>query len=665
MADGRPAAMRAVEAAAAMADQRVAAESGADTGSDEATEAASRGVRSGPDEGVHQPPADERAEPALRDAQRPLDGVRSVFGDLPDTDRAPDEHVYEVVFGRPGARVNVRAYMGVQCDPMATIPHGAAVVGRVASGPSRACCKGSGPWLILTSSACRSIGITKGYILIDGRRIGQGQILRRTSAREMSSWSWHAVQWDATGDERLAPMPGTLEEAAALMGLHAPEGACVDAARPVVGDGGSPDGGPARDGRLASTLAGEVDTAMAATMAGPHAVDTACAGPGPDGATSDASQTAGGSEGVSSEEGVVRRGPRRQRSARPANAEMRSRWLAAINLEDEMAEPFGFLVDGRVEPAHWVQLEVAGVRGVPDQLRAGGFNVQLEAERAVVAMLARHELIGLSGAATRRSVRAAEAAFGRTVERFAVAALRQAEAAAQAAGDHNPRRAGVVVIPWLLQNVGAVRRAGALAVSRVLQLLRLDIPEDDGDTLGPSFVYEVLAGGITLVALRDVERVDEEGEPTEEVVEARWRPNLPAGSRVVGWPLGPNVWVHQQAARPRLPHNPEDESHGARLFPTLGHRLWAPCAYVPLWHEGRQQLAVIRRCRTYLYLDREGVRPHLGHHDGSRDRDPVSPPGGSVAGSECDSEEDADDHGSDADEAGADGLGEDFGGEAW
>ena len=130
-------------------------------------------------------------------------------------------------------------------------------------------------------------------------------------------------------------------------------------------------------------------------------------------------------------------------------------------------------------------------------------------------------------------------------------------------------------------------------------------------------------------------------------------------------PLGPNVWVHQQAARPRLPHNPEDESHGARLFPTLGHRLWAPCAYVPLWHEGRQQLAVIRRCRTYLYLDREGVHPHLGHHDGSRDRDPVSPPGGSVAGSECDSEEDADDHGSDADEAGADGLGEDFGGEAW
>ena len=77
MADGRPAAMRAVAAAAAMADQRVAAESGADTGSDEATEAASRGVRSGPDEGVHQPPADERAEPALRDAQRPLDGVRA------------------------------------------------------------------------------------------------------------------------------------------------------------------------------------------------------------------------------------------------------------------------------------------------------------------------------------------------------------------------------------------------------------------------------------------------------------------------------------------------------------------------------------------------------------------------------------------------------------
>ena len=36
-----------------------------------------------------------------------------------------------------------------------------------------------------------------------------------------------------------------------------------------------------------------------------------------------------------------------------------------------------------------------------------------------------------------------------------------------------------------------------------------------------------------------------------------------------------------------------------------------------------------------------------------------------ASGDDSDSEEDADDHGSDADEAGADGLGEDFGGEAW
>ena len=63
MADGRLAVVRSVaETAAAMADQRAAAEAGTGPGPDEAAKAASRSVQRGLDEGVHHPPDDDRAE---------------------------------------------------------------------------------------------------------------------------------------------------------------------------------------------------------------------------------------------------------------------------------------------------------------------------------------------------------------------------------------------------------------------------------------------------------------------------------------------------------------------------------------------------------------------------------------------------------------------------
>ena len=372
-----------------------------------------------------------------------------------------------------------------------------------------------------------------------------------------------------------------------------------------------------------ATTTDAVDATVAAAMAGLRATAETCTS-GSGEAIDDAARPVHGDGGVPDGRGQLHPDPRRrQRSARRANAEMKARWLAAIEMDPEIGSAyFALLRDGRVEPATW-ELGWRGSTSVPDELRASGFNVQLEAERAVVAALARHELLGLAGVATHHATRVAEAAFQRVVERMAEEAFLRANSAAEAAGDRNPGRAAVVVVPWLLQNASAVRRAGTLAASRVLLLLRQDTLDDDHDGIGPGLVYEVLdtPGGVALFESVERESLpmplphpDEPGgEPFLE--EVLWHCDIPAGSRVVGWPHGGRVWVHLRAsirrrgATPPSLHDHEDRSHGPyRAWP----HLWAyhqPCAFVPLWYGGRQQLAVVRRSSAILFVDRDAEEP--------------------------------------------------------
>ena len=258
--------------------------------------------------------------------------------------------------------------------------------------------------------------------------------------------------------------------------------------------------------------------------------------------------------------------------------------------------------------------------GPARRLASGGFDVREEAKRAVVAALARHELLGMSGAAWSSSIQSAEAAYGRTVERMAESAFMQADSAARAAGDRNPSRAAGVVIPWLLQNIDLVRRAGTMAASRVLQLRRQGIYEDSYAALGPAFVYEVLGGpgGTTLC---EVFERPSHRHPTDTV---QWQCDIPAGTLIEGWPLGPDVWVHLQA--------PAAHTHAlqaARLSPpTIVEAADGypgepsppgedqPHAYVPLLHEGRQQLALVERATTCMVVDRRGSGdPYMEGHD--------------------------------------------------
>ena len=285
-------------------------------------------------------------------------------------------------------------------------------------------------------------------------------------------------------------------------------------------------------------------------------------------------------------------------------------------------DPFFLLYCGRVEPASWCAVHT--IEDMPGKLAAGGFDVRLEAKRAVVAALARHELLGMSGAALSSSVKSAEAAFGRTVERMAESAYMQAVSAARAAGDGNPSRAAGVVIPWLLQNVALVRRAGTMAASRVLQLLRQGIPDDCHAALGPAFVYEVL-GGPGGTALFEVFERPSRRNPTETV---QWQCDIPAGTLIEGWPLGPDVWVHVQ--EPRAPPPPPPPSAVSTpplclhlppptivgpsdaFLPREDHQ---PHTYVPLLHEGRQQLALVERAVTCLVVERDVGIPFLEGHD--------------------------------------------------
>jgi hypothetical protein len=364
-----------------------------------------------------------------------------------------------------------------------------------------------------------------------------------------------------------------------------------------------------------------VDTTLATAMAGLRADTGPGTGPGPEEASGDASGPVGGGADMPGGGEQPRLGRRRQRSARRASVEMRAHWLAAIKMDaDTETANFYLLHDGHVEPASWVGLDWTGLKNIPDKLRAGGFNVQLEAERAVVAALARHELLGLAGAATPRATRIAEAAFQRTVERLAEEAFEQGFSAAHAAGEPNPSRAAGVVVPWLLQHAGSVRRAGTLAVSRVLLLLRQDTLDDGWDGVGPGFVYEVLdvPGGVAL--FESVEQASlpmplpplDDGLSSEEVL---WRCDLPTGSQIVGWPVGPRVWVHlrvpfcRRGAAPPSPHDHEDWSHGPYRGRPGAMTFDQPYAFLPLWYEGRQQLAVVRRSSAVLFVDYDAEAP--------------------------------------------------------
>ena len=209
---------------------------------------------------------------------------------------------------------------------------------------------------------------------------------------------------------------------------------------------------------------------------------------------------------------------------------MTARWLSAIRTELMEEAHSCILQRGRVEPATWSFIEGVTV----DLMRAAGFNVPLEAQQSVVAALARNELLGLSGGTTTRAVRTAEAAFERTVERMLNSAVLQAFDAARAAGDRDPGRVDAVIIPWLLRNVGFVRRMGTLAASRALLLLRQNGRDDLGPCLGPGFLYEILAGGGELALF------GADGE--------RLQCNLSAGDVIVGWPMGAQVWVYLRRA---------------------------------------------------------------------------------------------------------------------
>jgi hypothetical protein len=279
---------------------------------------------------------------------------------------------------------------------------------------------------------------------------------------------------------------------------------------------------------------------------------------------------------------------RRQRAARRPNRSMTARWLSAIRTELMEEAHSSILQRGRVEPATWSFIEGVTV----DLMRAAGFNVPLEAQQSVVAALARNELLGLSGGTTTRAVRTAEAAFGRTVERMLNSAVLQAFDAARAAGDRDPGRVDAVIIPWLLRNVGFVRRMGTLAASRALLLLRQNGRDDLGPYLGPGFLYEILAGGGELALF------GADGE--------RLQCNLSAGDVIVGWPMGAQVWVYLRRAPRggRTPAPPTPSVCGtADLAPYRtdllsvragGRCRGTPQAYMPICHDGRQQLAVLR-----------------------------------------------------------------------
>jgi len=168
-----------------------------------------------------------------------------------------------------------------------------------------------------------------------------------------------------------------------------------------------------------------------------------------------------------------------------------------------------------------------------------------------------------------------------------------------AAGDRNPHRAAGVMVPWLLGNIGFVRQAGTWAAMRALWLLRQGARDDTYLAFGPGLCYEVLAATETLAVF------DLDGE--------RLQCSTLKGAEVVGWPVGPVVWVF-------LAKRPQRDASCATVPPSLCgtdaasweqawkamERLREPQAYIPLLFNGQQQLALLGGSGWCIWEDRKG-----------------------------------------------------------